>query len=383
VQLNIVFVFHFCSPSVNDIASVPIWLGKQGNTVLVISSQFNNSLKGAVTAPRCEEIGGTRFYRPFQRAKDLRRWFVQHRREIREEVAEFRPDVIIQFGEFNFRLPMALAEEFDIPLVLFVEYLRLTKFALPFRGRRLIRIASPSIDRRMARIFRKWLVQRSSAVMFSYYGDCPLIPDIERHCSIVRYVPWCTEAVESAGEEKRDRKTGIYIGSLERFKNAAELVDAIPIIFEQSDTERFVVIGPGEYASDIRRLVEHYGSRLLYIESVSRPEAMRWLRSVGYGYTPVADCGLGFIGDCWGTGTPLIATHELDGFLHREVDTLIADGVYDLPRTINSVVNSDHLFERMQRGGRDRYISNFSARAVGGEYLKVLRQVVESFRKAK
>ena len=91
----------------------------------------------------------------------------------------------------------------------------------------------------------------------------------------------------------------------------------------------------------------------------------------------MTDCGLGFIGDCWGTGTPLIVTHELEGFFRKDIDTLVADGIHDLPRTINSLLNSDDLFERMQSDGRDRYMSNYTAQSVGEEYLKVLREVID------
>jgi len=114
---------------------------------------------------------------------------------------------------------------------------------------------------------------------------------------------------------------------------------------------------------------------------VSRKEAMRLLRAAGYGYTPVTDCGLGFIGDCWGTGTPLITTNKLDGFLNKDIDTLIAENVYELPQTINSLLESDALFERMQHGGRKRYTANFTAQAVGEEYLKVLQEVLKNTNK--
>jgi len=213
--------------------------------------------------------------------------------------------------------------------------------------------------------------------MFSYYGDIPLIPDIERDCKTVQYVPWCTETSEVQNEVPRNRKMGIYIGSLDAFKNASELVKAIPLIFDRTGTERFLVVGPGEYAKQIGQLTKQYGSRLEYIESVPRSEAMRLLRSSGYGFTPVTDCGLGFIGDCWGTGTPLIATHNLDGFLNRDVDTLIADGLADLPRVINELLDSDTLYERMKEGARQRYESNHTAKAVGEKYLEVVLKVLK------
>jgi glycosyltransferase involved in cell wall biosynthesis len=163
---------------------------------------------------------------------------------------------------------------------------------------------------------------------------------------------------------------------LERFKNAAELVEAIPLILDRSDTECFIVIGPGKYALYIKQLAERYGQRLKYVESVPISDAMCMLQSAGYGYTPVTDCGLGFIGDCWGTGTPLITTHELDGFLHKNIDTLVADGIGNLPKTINTLLKSEDLYERMRQNGRERYLSNHTAQSVAEEYLKVLHEIV-------
>jgi glycosyltransferase involved in cell wall biosynthesis len=260
---------------------------------------------------------------------------------------------------------------------MFVEYLREDKISLPIRGSGKLRNWFPALYRICSRRFRSYLLGQCSAVMFSYYGDKPRISELKRHCPIIRYVPWCTETDDTRGEEKRDRRAGIYIGSLEGFKNAAELVEAIPLILDRSETETFTVVGPGEYASKIKKMSAYYGSRLVYIESVSRPEAMKLLRASGFGYTPVSDCGLGFIGDCWGTGTPLIATHELDGFLQKDVDTLVVDDIHGLPSTINSLINNDDLFEKMSRNGHDRYFNNFSAKSVGNKYLNVLEEVLK------
>jgi len=375
--VKILFTAPFWSQEINSISRGPIYLGNQGHNILIITAQEADSLKGKVSAPSSEIIGGTEFFRPYPNSKDLT-WRPQaYWPEVREKIDAFQPDIIVGFGDPFFRLPLRVSRHLKVPLVMFFEYLRLDKFSIPFRGGGKLRKWFPNFYCTCSRLFRRYLVNQCSAVMFSYYGDQPLIPDIKRHCPIVHYVPWCTETDDQQGDVRRDRSTGIYIGSLEGFKNAAELVEAIPLILEQTKTKRFIVIGPGEYASHVQKLVEHYGSRLVYIESVSRSEAIRWLRSAGYGYTPVADCGLGFIGDCWGTGTPLIATHELDGFLQKDIDTIIVDNVHDLSRTINSLINSDTLFERMQRGGNDRYISNFTGQAVGEKYLEVLQEVIK------
>jgi len=373
--MRILFTAPFWSREVNSICRGAIYLGSKGHDILVITAQMTDSLKGKVSAPVHEIIGGTEFFRPYTNSKDLTWRPRLCWSEIQEKIDEFKPGVIFGFGDPFYRLPLLISRHFNVPLVMFLEYLRLDKFSLPFRGGGKIKKLSPKLYRFCANVFRSYLLRQCAAVMFSYYGDRSLASDIEPYCPLVRYVPWCTETDDKPVNVTRNRKTGIYIGSLAAFKNAAELVTAIPVILDRSETECFIVVGPGEYAPHIKQLAEQYGPRLLYIESVSRPEAMRLLRSSGYGYTPVTDCGLGFIGDCWGTGTPLITTHELDGFLRNGVDALVADGAQDLPEKINAVLNSDEMFLSLQQGGYKRYKSNYTARAVGEAYLKVLREV--------
>jgi len=378
--VRIVFTAPFWSPEINSICRAPIFLSTQGHDILIITAQKANSLKGRVTAPASEFIEGAEFFRPYPDSKDLT-WRPQMCwPEVKEKISGFKPEVVVGFGDPFYRLPLKLSRHLNVPLVMFFEYLRLNKFSLPFRGSGKINKFFPKTYRLCAGLFRRYLAKQCSAIMFSYYGDQSLIPEVERHCPIVQYVPWCTETSGNPEGIKRNYKTGIYIGSLEKFKNSAELVKAIPIILDQTDTERFIVVGPGEYAVQIQQLTKKYGNRLEYVESVSRFEAMKMLQSAGYGYTPVTDCGLGFIGDCWGTGTPLLTTHGLDGFLQKDIDTIVVNGIHNLPQKINSLLNSKKLFKNLQNGGYKRYLSDYSARSVSEKYLKILLEVVNSKR---
>ena len=373
--MRILFTFPFCAPSVNSISGGPIYLGSQGHDVLVITSQMSDSLKGKVNAPAFEELGRTKFYRPYLSSKDLTWrpdtcWL-----DVKRTVAAFKPEVVIGFGDAFFRLPLQLSRHFQLPLVMFFEYLRPEKFSLPIRGSGKIRKYSPGIYRICSKQFRRYLAQRCAAIMFSYYGDIPFAMGIKKECKNIYYIPWCTETENNLSQVRRNKKVGVYMGSLDAFKNAAELVLAIPLIMKQTAVEKFIVLGPGDYAPQIKQLVMQYGPRVEYIESLPRPEAMRLLSSAGFGYTPVTDCGLGFIGDCWGSGTPLITTHKLEGFLEND-DTLIAEDVYELPSMINTLLDSDTLYERMQQGGIRRYDTNHTARAVGEKYLEVLHAII-------
>jgi glycosyltransferase involved in cell wall biosynthesis len=374
--LKILFTAPFWSSEINSIAKGPIYLSGKGQDVLIITSQATDSLKGKVQAPAEERIDEAEFYRPYRDTKDFTRRPQICWQEIQKKVDRFRPSVVVGFGDLYYRLPLKLSHHWKVPLVMFFEYLKLDKITLPFRGGGRIREHAPGLYRFLAGLFRRHLAKQCDAIMFSYYGDRKLISQVERHCRIVRYVPWCTETEEIGDTMKRKHKTGIYIGSLESFKNAKELVKAIPIILNRTDTHTFTVVGPGLYAPEIRRLSEDYGDRLTYKKSVTRPEALRLIGSAGYGFTPVKDCGLGFIGDCWGSGTPLIATHHLDGFLLDGVDTLIANGIDDIPQTINKLLGSNELRRKLMQNGFNRYRSSHSAKAVGDAYLEVFTEAL-------
>lgn len=372
--MKLLFVFPFCSPRVNSIAGGPIYLGSIGHQVLIITSRHADSLKGKVDADEYEKIGETEFFRPFRHSRELIRNPYICWESVNTKLNEFKPDAVVCFGEFNYRLPLRISREMGIPMYLYMEYLRPEKIAFPMRGRSHLRRVLPFAHDYLAKLFMKYLLKNVKGVMYAYYGDQKYSKILENEGVPVHYVPWCAESgqQEQVCDVRRERNVGIYIGSLDGFKNAAELVMAIPLILEETTTERFIVVGPGAYAQEIKNLAAHYEDRIQYIESVPRNEAMRLIRSASYAYTPVTDCGLGFIGDCWGSGTPLIATHELDGFLKKDLDTLVAEDYRDLPNAINRLLGSPELQDRMRRAGRMRFEMDYSAKAAGERYLAVV-----------
>ncbi|KKL24072.1 hypothetical protein LCGC14_2419030, partial [marine sediment metagenome] len=210
--MKIVFTAPFWSCEVNSISRGPIYIATQGHDVLIITSQQSDSLKGKVSAPPSEIIDGAEFFRPYLDSKDLTWRPKACWSEVLEKVGKFQPDVIVGFGDPFYRLPLKLSRHFNVKLVMFFEYLRLDKFSLPIRGSGKIRNFFPGFYSFCSGLFRRYLLSRCSAVMFSYYGDISLIPEVEGYCSNIHYVPWCTETDNEQGEENRSRKTGIYIG---------------------------------------------------------------------------------------------------------------------------------------------------------------------------
>jgi glycosyltransferase involved in cell wall biosynthesis len=372
--MRILFVIHYCSPETNDNAHGPIYLGSVGHEVLVISARHAKSLKGDVYAEEYEKIGDTTFYRPYKEWLDITRNPFCEWKSVQTALDKFRPEVVIGFGEFNYKLSLHISKHYQIPYLLYMEYLRLEKIAPPIRGRTFLRANFPAVSDFIARQFLKYLAQRVAGVMFAYFGDRDQVPGLRKLGVDAFYVPWCTDVGVRASRSFENNRHGIYIGALEKFKSSDVLIEAIPIILDRTETERFTVVGPGPYSNQIRELQKKYGDRLAYIESVPREIALDLIQSAAYGFTPVTDCGLGFIGDCWGCGTPLVVTNDLDGFLHDDRDVSIADSIEDLPQVINPLLQDAAVWEKYHREGQQRYSMSLTAEAVGKKYLEVIER---------
>lgn len=375
--MKILFIFHYCSPEINDIAGGPLYLASVGHDVLIVTARFADSLKGKVSAPQSEVIEGAEFFRPYDNSLQLRRHPDTHWDEVCSKVEAFAPDAVIGFGEFNYRLPLKLSRHFNIPYFVYMEYLRPEKVSPPVRGLNVLRRYAPALNRFLVKQFLKFLARNAEAFMFAYYGDQKYIDEVSSYGVKVTYVPWCAETgISRQAEPVRLPNSGIYIGSLAGFKNAAELVKAIPLLLEKTPTTIFTVVGPGEYAPAIKALVTKYPQALRYIESVPLSEAERLIRSADYAYTPVTDCGLGFIGVCWAGGTPLVTTHDLEGFLNPGVDVLVANGYQDLPRAVSSLLADVDMKSSLSEAGKARFRSDYSREATGRRYLDVILRSV-------
>ncbi len=373
--MKLLFIYPFCSPEVNSISGGPLYLGANGHEILLVTSRVANSLKGRVSAPEQEKFDGLEFYRPFAHSREIIDNPFVCWEQLEKKIDAFQPDAIFGFGEFNYKLLFRIKARFEIPLYLYMEYLRQEKIAYPMRGRSMIRRFLPNINNWLAFLFQKKLSKNVEAIMYAYYGDRVYAEKVKAYGASVHYVPWCnevygrTEVIEK--NSNKDRTAGIYIGSLEGFKNAAELVKAIPIILEQTNTSTFTVVGPGAYAVEIKKLLKQYPNRLCYKESIPRSEAMQMIRNAGYGFTPVKDCGLGFIGDCWSSSTPLISIYDLEGFLHNDVDTMVINDIENLSSSVNNLIKTEALYNSYCEKGLRRYNQNYTAQAVGERYLKL------------
>lgn len=378
--MNIVAIYPNLSPKLSSIAQVPVYFGERGHRTVVITCSRMDALKGKWTFPEKETIGNTVFYRPYQDLHELYDKPESHYKEVKKFMEGFKPDILFCSGQWNTKLAMMMKRDFRVPCVLFVEYIRDPLMLLSFRGKRFVRalklgfLLKPYRDyywKRLCRLF--------DAIMYVNHGDRKYQDKISYYGTKIYYVPWCNQIPEIR-KEPREKGTGIYIGSLYSFKNAQELSRTIPVILEKTPTRKFIVIGPGPVAKKILKLKNRFGDRLEYIESLTREEALSYLAKSFYAYTPVISAGAGFIGDCWGVRTPLVATHDVGGLLRNREDTLIPERVRFIDRVINELYDNESLYNSLIQKGYERYLRDHTKEAVGEEYLKVFSHVLDKNR---
>ena len=93
-----------------------------------------------------------------------------------------------------------------------------------------------------------------------------------------------------------------------------------------------------------------------------------------YAFTPVKEGGWGFLGDCWGTRTPLLMLNNV--FLSKTLDICVAKSKDELVEKINRLYEDPLFYQQMQDVGYNMYNIR-SADAVGDELFSILQRTLE------
>ncbi|NOX08322.1 MAG: glycosyltransferase family 4 protein [Gammaproteobacteria bacterium] len=378
--MNIVCIYPYLTIEYNSIAQAPLYVSEQGHNVLIITSRNVKGLKGSFSSPHDEQHGSMRFLRAYDTSTELRETPEVAWKEVEENLVNFKPDLIYCSGEFNIKLSRMIKDRFDIPMVLLVEYLSSYKLNLPYIKMRYYwhKLRLDGLLDIVRHFYLKKLFVGVDALMVVYHGDIRLFRKFERADLSIHYAPWCNhvDLIDNDQLQDKDRGIGIHMGGLEKFKNAQELLVAIPAILENTPTEKFIVVGPGYYAKNIREMAEQSDGKIEYIESLPRAEALQLLSKAYYAYTPAIDAGAGFIGDSWATHTPLVATHSVGGLLRRDEDALVADNVSGLCEEITRLYSDQALYQALQDKGFLRYKNDHSRDATGQHYINIFQSVL-------
>jgi glycosyltransferase involved in cell wall biosynthesis len=248
------------------------------------------------------------------------------------------------------RLGLRLQKHFNVPIVLMVEDAGVIYSGKAYSGvkmRTLLHITGIPGGQN----FWPWLCSKVSIAITCHPRDKQIIEDLSGFGAKVYFLPWPTNRpADFKPPSSRNMYRGVYVGSLNPFKNTQEFEWTIPHILEATPTKEFVAVGPGPHAKILKDLQRRTSGSVRYISELPRNEALSLIASSFYAYTPVKKGGWGFIGDCWTVGTPIVMTHN-NCYVTDEVNALVADNADELVRNINRLYEEPELYEKLRQKG--------------------------------
>jgi len=356
----------------NDNAYALIYLMEKGVKLSVICSKLCD-LKSEEQSPEYEEMKGIPIYRMYKDFSEQSSYPIKSYNQIYDIAKQFHPDVLFCSQQLNMDIACKLKNDFDIPIVLLVEFayepLKLVK--------RRWYLGMKPLARPVANLYWRWLSKNTRAIITSYVGDRKYLKHLSRYGTPVYYIPWCNHIPDEVAtrQGKKEPLRCIYVGSLSKWKNTDEFSISVPIIFDRTPVQEFVIVGPDSGNNVVKRLKMQYGERIKYFESLPRIQALKLIQDSFFSYTPVKTGGWGFIGDSWGVKTPLVVTHN-EYELRNKTDSLIVDRVDNIHLFINQLYESPELYQKLQTGGFERYQRDHTARSVGDKLLNVFNQAM-------
>lgn len=328
--------------------------------------------------PFFENTDGFPIYRLYDNFKNFNEmgFFPQRKLyKVLKVASELKPDIILCHLAENMLLALQVQKYLKIPIVLHVEIASNIAFNQSMGSWQTIfsRVLMRQPIRGLA--YWSWLCKKADAIITSEPHDKKLLNSLSKHGKPLYYLPWPAHIPEDCSLPKnRSKLRAIYVGTLLPNKNTQELEWIIPLILEKTPTQEFLVIGSGPHESIIKKLKQQYGSAVKYIPALPRCEILKLIAESYYAFTPVKEGGWGFLGDCWGTRTPLLMLNNV--FLLKTLDICVANSRDELAEKINRLYKDPLFYQQMQDAGYEMY-SMRSAEAVGDELLAILQRTLE------
>jgi glycosyltransferase involved in cell wall biosynthesis len=375
--MKVLCLFPSLSLEADANAETLLHICEQGHDLLVVASRGGETLKGRREAPEHETRERLRFYRPFRSMDEMRYARRERLRALCDEIGDFAPDVIYCSGEFNLRAAAHFKARFRAPVVLLMEFLSADRIVYPhLRGRTALRRwPTRGIFPILRRLYFRRIRQVADCLLYVEHNPGEeILAHLEDLGLPHAQVSWPAKTrVEDVAKEEG---TGIHVGSLYDFKNAGEFRQTLPLIMERTETRRFTVVGPGPLAGAVIALQARYPGRIVYKESVPRDEAETMIAKSHYGYTPVRAGGLGFIGDCWAHGAPLVATASQRGYLRDGNDALVVDSPAAVPEAIARILGDPALARDLTESGYQRHLREKTPQIVGQKHIEAFEFVL-------
>lgn len=371
--MKILALYPHFDVEIYSISYALVYLSDMDVQSVVITSKAHTS-KGTGKSDEFDVIRKVLIYRIYENCDQQFSYLINKYKynKIYNIAKEFKPDLIFCSHQRNMLLAKQLRNDFNIPIVLLVEFARNPILLL---GKRRYYLGIKKLAPLVAKLYWRWLCKQSSAVITCYIGDKKYLNRLSKYGIPVYYVPWCNQ-IPKDYSNKKNKYRGIYVGSLSDFKNSTEFAKTLPLIMENTPTKEFWIIGDGPRTNIIKDLQENYPEWIKLLKPLPREDVLHLISNSYYCYTPVILGGWGFIGDSWAVKTPLIVTHNNYAFNDR-VDTLVAENLDEVHTCINELYKNQKIYQTLQENGYKRYLREHSAESVGKQYYEIFKRVIK------
>ena len=350
---------------------------EKGAKIAFITGQSSGARAKGTKLPPYENDDGFAIHRLYKNSMEMLLFSQRKIKEVLKIARELKPNLILCHLTDNMHLALMVQKYLKVPIVLHVEIagnipqrkLIGTYKILPMR--RLIGMPFRGPD------LWSWCCQKADALISSHPPDQSRLSQLSRHGKPVYYLPWPASIPEGVkSKSARDNRRGVYAGLLIPFKNTHQFEWVLPAILENTSTEEFLIIGAGTQTQMIEKLQQQFHDRIEYIPKLkTREELLDHISDSYYAFTPVKEGGWGFIGDCWGTGTPLLMLHNV--FCSESLGPCIAKDKEDLVRKINLLYTDSEFYNQLREIGYAEFKKR-TANAVGDELYNILSKTLKN-----
>jgi len=379
--MNILLLSHGINKKYNDNYYAYLHMCNLGDNILAITQRENiNKGNRAEISPGFEVDGNLQIYRLFDTVKKqksiINNILIYYK--IKKIVSKFKPDIIFCEELGNMMLAIKLKKEFNIPIVLRVEFL-FDKYN-PYRtmGRTLKffknRFTGDYLSTTIGHSIWNFACNHSAAVISCYFGDVAKFNNLKNN--YFHYVPWATSSPKIKYSNNKVKHRAIFIGSFDRHKNLKKLEKTLPLLFEFTPLKEFWIVGEGDDLDVINNLKAFYPEKIRHITFLSRHECLELIRDSYFTYSPATRGGWGFIGDSWAMKTPVLVTHNHYDF-RDGIDSIVANPS-EIVDKVNELYRDNTLYDKILNEAFNRYIENYTAESVGQNYHNICISVLNN-----
>lgn len=382
--MNILLITPGIDKRYNDNYFVYKELSSHAHSLTAISQRDHvNKGKGSQKVDQFEiddNITINRVFRDLKSFKSLKEIKRAYKRTIKKTIEGINPDIILAEEVYSFYLAYLIKKDFNIPIVLRVEFIFTTTDVYRTMGAFLKKFQTPITRSFLPKLIGSFIWKHICIRIDSVISCYPIRDDerINTYGKPCFYIPWPSALPDTFNELSLNvvkSNQGVFIGAFDRHKNMNELARTLPYIFERTQIERFIIVGDGENFSTLSKLKLDYPNKIVHLQSLPRNSCLELIKSSFFAYSPAVRGGWGFIGDAFACGTPLIVTKNHYSF-NDGVDSIVTSPDMIACR-INNLVSSQKLYEEIAVNAYRRYEDFHSAVGVANQYLEAINVTIK------